>query len=778
MANWVLFRKLRRDIWRQRWQFLAAAAVLAIGVAVYVAATDAYANLKESFSQAYAVQLLPDAVLSGPAATGLVEAARVLPGDPIVDTRRQGDVGIRINGHALFGRAVAVPVSGQPAVSQLAMRSGQLPATGQVVAEEHLSHHYGLRPGDTVELLGPTGWRSMLVSGSALSTEYFWPARSQQEILTTPEHFGVVFITAPDLPTVVPQSTDQLLLYAHDRSAAPALVAAAARLARGHGLAFESRDEQPSYRALQDDVDAVGAFAKLLPWVFLVAAAVGAYVLLSRLVAAQRAVIGTLTANGLSGSAVRGHYLGFGIAVGIAGAASGLAGGYVLGGWFTTQYTQALGLPLHVTSVHPISLIIGVCVGVASAAVAAWAPARTASRMSPAEAMRISPSRGRGAVSVMERILPPLRAMPARWRMALRGVSRNRRRTLLTVSGVVISVCLVMVFAGLRDTVASVIDRQYGSIELQDAQVITAPGAADTVAAALRTDPRIAAVEQFTRMDVTLDVHNRRYDTLLIGFPQHTEMHRFNTGDDGGTLPAKGVLLGSGLGQEFGINIGDVVTFTEPRSGVRIEEPVAGFVDEQVSPVGYISAEQLSGRVSASGLMIKLAPGVSETEVSQAVTALPGVAAYASTGALARMMRQAFSLYDALVGLMLVFAGVMAAALLYNAMSANVGERTGELGSLQAAGMGAGVLGRLIAAENMLLVIVGLPVGLIAGTALADWFMLTYKTQGYSWHLDMHTATPFIVTGAVLVAALLAQIPALRSVYRIDVAKVVRERSL
>ena len=85
-----------------------------------------------------------------------------------------------------------------------------------------------------------------------------------------------------------------------------------------------------------------------------------------------------------------------------------------------------------------------------------------------------------------------------------------------------------MVFAGLRDTVSSVIDRQYGGIEFQDAQVITAPGAADTVATAVRADPRIAAVEPFTRLDVTMDGHNRRYDTLLIGLPQHTQMHRFN----------------------------------------------------------------------------------------------------------------------------------------------------------------------------------------------------------------------------------------------------------
>jgi len=120
----------------------------------------------------------------------------------------------------------------------------------------------------------------------------------------------------------------------------------------------------------------------------------------------------------------------------------------------------------------------------------------------------------------------------------------------------------------------------------------------------------------------------------------------------------------------------------------------------------------------------------------------------------------------------------MAAALLYNTMSANVAERTGELSTLQAAGVGAGLLGRLVAAENMLLVVAGLPIGLPAGALLADWIMSTKVTEGYRWHLDMDATTPLVVAGAVLLAALLAQIPAVWVIGRMDVAKVVREHSL
>ena len=66
MVSRVLSRKLRRDVWRQRAQFAAVVVVVAIGIAVFVAASDAYRNLKDSFATAYSTQRLPDVVLSRP----------------------------------------------------------------------------------------------------------------------------------------------------------------------------------------------------------------------------------------------------------------------------------------------------------------------------------------------------------------------------------------------------------------------------------------------------------------------------------------------------------------------------------------------------------------------------------------------------------------------------------------------------------------------------------------------------------------------------------------
>ena len=181
--------------------------------------------------------------------------------------------------------------------------------------------------------------------------------------MTSAEQFGVVFAPESFATTLMDAPEHQLALYARDRSQAAALVVGGDALGREHGLVVQARKDQPSFVALDQDVQTFGQFANLLPLLFLVAAVLGAFILLSRLVSAQRAVIGTLAANGIAPRTLRRHYLGYGLVAGIAAAIPGLVLGVLLGRWLTTMYTDALGLPLHVTSLHATTLAIAAAAG-------------------------------------------------------------------------------------------------------------------------------------------------------------------------------------------------------------------------------------------------------------------------------------------------------------------------------------------------------------------------------------------------------------------------------
>ena len=62
--------------------------------------------------------------------------------------------------------------------------------------------------------------------------------------------------------------------------------------------------------------------------------------------------------------------------------------GMLLGFAITGLYTDALGIPDTVTEFHWVTPVIGLVFGLAVGTLAALAPTRAASRLSPAEAMR------------------------------------------------------------------------------------------------------------------------------------------------------------------------------------------------------------------------------------------------------------------------------------------------------------------------------------------------------------------------------------------------------
>jgi len=274
------------------------------------------------------------------------------------------------------------------------------------------------------------------------------------------------------------------------------------------------------------------------------------------------------------------------------------------------------------------------------------------------------------------------------------------------------------------------------------------------------------------------------YQTSLVALERDTVMHGFSPvsgGPDG--LPADGVLLGVALRERLDLAVGDEVEIVAPGAGVSVRERLAGFVDEPLGTYAYVALPRLTqalgrGRQEiVNSLMVRMDPGADQAEVRDRLAAIAGVAAVIDSRALERAAGDYMALFYAFVGVMVALGAVMALALIFTTMSANVSERVTELASLRAAGMGRRALARLITGENMLLTVLGIVPSLIVGYFSARLFMAMFSSDLFSFDLAMRPTTPVLVAVALLVAALLSQWPVLRAVDRIDIAKVVRERS-
>ncbi|NNC93185.1 MAG: FtsX-like permease family protein [Acidimicrobiia bacterium] len=780
-----LRHKLLRDIRTQRAQFIAVTITIFLGVTMFAASYDSYQNLKASYESTFTDFRFANLTMSGGDVDAFAADARGREGVESVEVRTVVDIPLRVGGLKLLGRVVGLPVDAQPTVNQVRIASGTYPSANEpatVLVEEHMADHFELAPGSTLEILGPGGWQRFVVGGVASSPEYIWPARDRQEVITAPDNFGVAFLAEPSARELagVTGPTEATVYYTDgsDNEQLSELLLAQAADA-GATLSY-TRDEQPSNAALSEDLKGFEELAAFFPAMFLAAAAMATYVMISRMVHAQQPHIGVLLANGFTRRQVLRHYLGYGVVPGLAGAIPGAVAGVVLARIITSFYTELLSVPTTLIQFYPATLLGGVLFGLVASLIAAAAPARRAARLAPAEAMRGSAPSGGGRASVPERIAPPLRRLPIPWRMALRGIERNPRRSLFTVLGVVLSLMLVLVSWGMLDTIVRLMDRQFIEIQQEDATVYFTGPVGTSDVRDLQRVTGIAEAEPVLHSPVVLTA-GERYETTLVTLDSATAMRRFfNEGGAEISLPDDGLLVGKALRQLIGLSEGDPVQLTIGETTVVAR--VAGLIDEPLGTLAYASrryAEEITGvALPATAALINYDPNVEASDVRATLVELESVAAFEDANALYDVVQRYMILFYAFVGVMLAFGGAMAFALIFSAMSVNIAERTREVATLLAVGTERRQISRMITAENMTVALVGIPLGLGAGYLAAREAMASFSSDLFTFDLYIRPGTLAISAVAILGVALMSQWPGLRAIGRLDIARIVKDRSL
>lgn len=785
MVN-TLSLKRRRDISRQKWQFIAVLVTVVIGVSMFAGTFNAYLNLGASLDGTYDRLLMADMTVTDPD-PDFVDAATSINGVETVATRQQAEVPMASGDFSFLGRLIAHPPTGsEPEVNRIDIDEGvglDADEPAGVLLETHAAADFELEVGDTFEIAG----QEVMVRGIVTSPEYLWPARDRQNVFTPPKSFAVAFVLEDLLETDLGEaaSTQVHIRYVDgsDTEAVDAAVTSAAETANAADI--EKLVDQPSNATIHLEITGLQTIAWALPLLFLAAAGMAIYVVIARLVYSQRGVIGTLRASGFTSRAMSSHYRGFGVGVGLMGAVIGAALGSILARVMTAIYTQVFGIPDMVANFHLPTVLLALVFGGVSGLLAAVPPARSVAALPPAEAMRGDAPPSTGQLSVFERLIPPLRHAPVRWLMSLRGIGRNKKRSTSMIAGVVLSMVLILASWGMMDTMLVSIDRQFNEVAVEDATVAFTEPVDDARIAAIGDVPGVAAAEAVIGLRATVEHNNEDYTTLLEGYQTRTEMHGFDP-----ALPLDGVLLGRAMETLLDVSVGDDVTIRFPDLGTDITTNVTGFVDEPLGTMAYMSADALHAALDAQSVdtqalaspTVTTAKAVfnANADSSATVSALrdiDGVAAVVDATEIRDLIESFQVLFYVFVGMMLFFGGAMAFALIFNIISVNVSERSAEFASMRANGLTHRQVASLIVGETGLLITIGIIPGLIAGYAAAVAFMNTFSTDQFPIEAAVRWFVFVGASAAMFVVAGLSLLPALRAVKRIDVGQMVRERS-
>jgi putative ABC transport system permease protein len=772
----ALHKKALRDLRRRLPQVAAIGATVALGVLLFVASYDSFRNVQASYDRTYARTHFADLTVTGGDADAIAAAVRNAAGVERVAVRTQADRPLAIGGTKLAGRVVGLPPGN--GINEIDLTAGQPPDPDQVAVEWHTADTFGLTPGKTLRVLDDRGWRDVVVSGVVRSPEYLWPARNRQDILGDPHAFAVVFTPESLARTLSARTAPNQVLVEMTRGAGQSDRDRVTRLLRSAGATdIEDRSDQPSDAALRQNFNGFRGMAIGFPAMFLSAAAIAEYLLLTRLIYTERSVIGTLLALGARRRAVVRHYAGYGAVIATVAALAGVLLGGVATSLYTRAYASLLRLPDTVIEHRIPTAVVGFAIGLATGVVAALLPAIGAARTAPAEAMR-----GDGARPIR---IGPLTRASARWtpipvvfRMALRSLARSRRRTAATMVGGVLALVLILASAAMLTSVRAMVDLEFGMVQRQDATVQAAPGAND-VGGQLHSLPGVAVVEPTTVTRVAVVVNGHTYPTALTGMEPATVMHGFR--DPKGafrTLPADGVLAGAALANKLGVRVGDDLTVV-PAAGPGRTVRLAGLVDEPLGTALYATNDTARTITNnePGGYLLRFDNGADRDRVRSSATALTGVAAYTDNRAVENQLRRYLVIFWVFAGATLVLGALLAFTVIYVTMTINLAERTGELATLRAAGAPIGRLTATVAIENVAVTLLAVPIGLAAGVGAGWLFLRSFNNDLFSLHLSVGATVLLLAAAAVTAAAVVSQLPAARLIKRIDVARVVRERS-
>ncbi len=776
----LLQRKLRRDLRREAPKVAVSAIIVMLGVSGFFAYSQMAENMAVSYTSTHDEQGLADTWFElepTPQANLSGLASRV----DVLQSRLH-----------LYGRAtppgggVMAEVLGLPAPQQLnrlRLTSGEgLTATAPagevpVVLEAHFVEHHGGGLDTTFPLMLPTlnGSRVTVtarVVGLAISPEYLVVTGNQGLLVPRPRSVGVLFVELGRLQNLTGHAglVNQVAVRS---SQSPEALLAGLDLNTRVRTAY-SDEQQESAAILHQDIEGLKQITPPLSALTLLVAGFSISANLYRLVHHQRRQVGVLRALGATRGRVLRHYAGYGLAIGLLGAAAGLLlGGWEVG-WLTDSYAATLGLPEVVKELQPGLALTAVALGVGASLLFALLPARRAATMVVREAMN---------PTTPETTTPLLAAASRSWplagRLAARNLGRNRLRTLLTTGGLALALVTPLALGGILASFDRAVDGMFDLPEWDGSAVFDArqPG---TAVAELEALPQVERASPF--LIVMLVVRDARVYT--VGLAPDSLM-RVPLGDDGyfaGFTRPDEIVIDTIFAEEHGLERGDRLAVE--LLGLPHNLTVAG-IHTKLTQHGYVNLSAVQGWLTAwdaAQPTPRLPPApISGAYLHGDMASLAGspdlppyVVQIITREGLRGEVDELMELFTFYVNLFYLIGAVMGLLIITNAATMNLLEREQELATLKTLGAPTGMLVTTAALENVAMGVVGGIAGIAIGYAVTGWLLGAF-TAGLFYvplYLPATLTLPMLLATALL--SLAATLPAWLRLRRMDLGALVR----
>jgi putative ABC transport system permease protein len=784
----ALDRKLVRDLWAMRSQAAAIALVVAAGVTMFVAYFSNFESLQRTREDFYRTARFADVFAALTRAPARLEARLAsLPGVAAAATRVVADVTLDVPGmdDPATGRLVSIASAAGASLNGVYLRRGRWVDPSRrddVLASETFCEAHGFGPGDTVDALINGRRRTLTIVGVVISPEYVYGIRPG-EMFPDARRFGIFWMDRRALASAYDMdgAFNDVAVALAPGASLPDVIAGVDRLLAPYGgRGVVPRSLQSSAWMLDNELAQLETFGVIIPLIFFGVAAFVLHVALTRALALQRTQVATLKALGYSNGQLAWHYVKWALAIAAAGAAAGIGVGVWLGSVFIGIYNEFFRFPALDYHLSAGVALAAMGVSLLVAALGAQAAVRRAVRVPPAEAMRPEPP-ARFRRSLVELPWRPLRLSFAA-RMVVRNLERQPARGVMSVVGIAFAVAVIFVGLSFVDVMDALIDEQFTLTMRQDATVTFTAARGPRVVHDLAHLPGVLHVEPTRTVPVRLRSATRSRTLAITGMAGDAHLARIvDRRGRAVPVPPDGLVISTMLGDVLAVRAGDTVRVDvlEGRRPSR-DLVVAALVDDSVGLQAYLRLDAVARLLregpTVSGAALAIDPAQRD-RFQAAVKKTPAVAGVAMRDVALRNFRETLAEHmNVSILINVIFAGIIAFGVVYNAARVSLSERSRELASLRVLGFTRTEISLVLLGELALLTALALPLGALIGHVLGELTLAALSSEVYRMSFVATRATLAWAWLTVVAAAAFSALVVRRRLDALDLVAVLKSK--
>ncbi len=783
----MLQRKLGRDLLVMKGQVLTIALVVASATGGFLGSLGTYFALERARDTFYADARFGQVFVDLKRAPQSVE--RQVAELPAVDEAQanvEATSQLFVAGvtEPLIAHLVGVPTTEGPRLNRFYIRRGRMierAGTMEALVDEGFAAARHLSPGDDVTVLLNGKRESLKIVGIGLSPEYINP--SHGGAFPDPKGLGVFWVDEERLASAfdLKDAFNHLSIRLLPGVLEPQVLAELDAILRPYGgRGAYARRDQISHKIVTQEMNDQRVLGTVMPALFIWVAAFLLNVVLGRQIATQREQIAALKALGYANGAIVLHYLEFVVVVVLCGVLLGVGIGRWFGRYMTGMYSAFFHFPAVPFHIEPALLAIAAGVTFAAAIAGALLAVRNVVTLSPAQAMR-PPSPPRYRRLLLER-WGMAGWLPMSVRMILRNLERRPMRSLLAALGVAGSVALIVAGTFWWDAISYMVDIQFNAVERGDAVIALVNPRADATTFDVARLPGVMQAEPYRSVAVQLRASHHAYRTAILGLIEGSQLRR--TLDEAGRpveLPPTGLLLSNRLAERLRVQPGDAVR-VEALEGARTQRDVRveGVVKDLFAQMAYMRIASLNRLMNegdaVSAMDVRLDPLQSNALYSR-IKQTPGIATLAIKATSLQSFRDT-SARNVLffTSIFTIFAATIAVGVVYNSARIALAERAWELASLRVLGFSRAEVSTFLLGELAVEVMVGIPLGLVLGYALALFLTGQMNTESFRIPVIIASKTYVIAIVTVLVSGLVSALIVRRRIDALDLVGALKTR--